>query len=175
MPTKILFALTLLAALILPAAGRSQSMNTILGKITKIDPESGVVSIESGSIDKQTLIDNRLNADLIWDGLRDNGYIDDNGTLQIPFYALDKFNKMQLPRRIASRKRAVFDLIHHILDQQGPQTFNIQMNSDLLRGTHTIASLEIEEGDPVKIEYDPANNNIIRMIDNKSADEDASQ
>ena len=53
---------------------------------------------------------------------------------------------------------------------KGTMVFNISVESDLLRYAHHIASIEIEKGDPVIIQYvSPlfGKNNIIKLVDKK--------
>jgi hypothetical protein len=151
-------------------AVKDRQIRDIVGKIIKMDEESGVVSLETGAVAKQAFLDAHLNADLIWGELIKNGYIDFNGTIQIPFYKLDKFSNMLLPKMFNARKELIYDIFQKALVDNGMMVFYIFSDSDLLRGTHYITSIEIGQGDPVTIQYDSSSgkNNIIRLVDNKS-------
>lgn len=49
--------------------------------------------------------------------------------------------------------------------------FHIPVDAELLRGTHHMASIEIEQGDPVTIRYfisSSGKNDIISLVDHKS-------
>ena len=52
----------------------------------------------------------------------------------------------------------------------GTMSFYISIESDLFRSSHHMSSIEIEQGDPVVIQYITAlgQNNIITLVDNKS-------
>ncbi len=152
---------------------KNQPTRTIVGKVTKMDLDSGVVSVETGAVTKQAFSDAHLNADLIWGELVKNGYIDPNGTIRTPFYGLDKFSDMLLPKKSNAKKKLIYGIFQKALTDNGMMMFYISNDSDLLQGTHRITSVEIEQGDPVTIQYVSASgdkNNVIRLVDNKSDD-----
>ncbi len=152
---------------------KDQPIRAIVGKVTKMDLDSGVVSVETGAITKQAFSDAHLNADLIWEELIKNGYVDPNGTIQTPFYALDKFSDMHLPKKFNAKKKLIYGIFQKVLKGNGTMMFYISNNSGLFQGTHYITSVEIEQGDPVTIQYDSSSgdkNNIIRLVNNKSVD-----
>ncbi len=153
---------------------KNQQIRTIVGKITQIDIESGVIDVETGGVAKQAFSDAHLNADLIWEELIKNGYIDSDGTIQAQFYELDKFSSMLLPKKFNAKKKLIYKIFQKALIDNGVMVFYIAIDSDLLQGTHHIASVEIEKGDPVTIQYDNSSgdkNNIIRLVNNKSDDD----
>ena len=152
---------------------KDQQIRTIVGKVTKIDLESGVIDVATGAVEKQAFLDAYLNADLLWGEFIKNGYIDFKGTIQTPFYKLDKPSDMLLPKEFHAKKGLIYSVFQKALADHGVMVFYISIGSNLLQGTHRIASVEIEQGDPVTIRYDsssPDKNNIIRLVDNKSDD-----
>ena len=53
---------------------------------------------------------------------------------------------------------------------QGTLVFNITVESDLLRFAHHMASIDIEKGDPVMVQYEsliPGKNNIIKLVEKR--------
>ena len=150
----------------------NQQMRTIVGKVIKIDVESGVINVGTGAVEEQAFLDAHLNADLLWKEFIKNGYIDSRGTVRAPFYKLDKFSDMFLSKEFNTKKGLIYSVFQKALIK-GMMVFYISIDSTLLRGTHRIASVEIEQGDPVIIQYDnssPGRNHVIRLVDNKSDD-----
>jgi len=139
-----------------------QQIKTIVGQVTKMDIESGVVNVILGSVTKQDFSDAHFDAEALWAELIKDGYIDPNGLIQDQFYDLVKFN---------GKKKWIYAVFQKALTSNGRvMVFYITNDSNLLRGTHLMASIEIEPGDPVVIRYDSSSsqNNIIRLVDNKS-------
>jgi hypothetical protein len=152
---------------------KSNQIKTIAGGVSKVDDESSVINVRTGSVAKQTFLDAHFNAELIWGELIKSGYIDPNGTIQAQFYELDKSSNMLLPRMSNAKKKVIYNIFQKALIDNGIMVFYISLNSNLLRGTHHIALIEIEQGDPVTIQYDSSStnkNNIICLVDNKSDD-----
>jgi hypothetical protein len=149
-------------------------MKTIVGKVIRMDEESNVISVETGAVTKQAFSDAHLNADSLWGELIKNGYIDPNGTIRTPFYRLDKFSDMILPKKFNTRKKLIYGIFQKAMIDNGIMTFEISLDSELLQDTHVIVSVEIEEGDPVTVHYistSPDKNTIIRFVDNKVDDD----
>ncbi len=153
---------------------KDQQIRTIVGKVSKIDLESSVINIETGSVAKQAFSDAHVDSCLIWGELIKNGYIDPNGTIQPRFYALNKFSDILLPKKFNAKKKLIYSIFQKALADNGIMVFYTSFDSELLRGTHRIVSVEIEKGDPVTIQYNsssPDKNNIIRLVDNKPDDD----
>ena len=148
-----------------------QQIKTIVGQVTKMDIESGVVNVILGSVTKQDFSDAHFDAEALWAELIKDGYIDPNGLIQDQFYDLVKFKNMFLSNEFNGKKKWIYAVFQKALTSNGRvMVFYITNDSNLLRGTHLMASIEIEPGDPVVIRYDSSSsqNNIIRLVDNKS-------
>ena len=169
---RILISLTLL--IVLASTNSHAQESTIIGKVLTIDQESGVVNVARGSFTKQIFKENRLDADLIWDELIKDGYIDAEGNLQTAFYSLDKFTEMTLAHKFYSKRKLIFNIIQKAMSNAGSMSFEITLDSNLLRGTHKISTVEILAGDPVSIQYDRSadgHNTVITLVDNKTVEE----
>ena len=150
---------------------KDQSIKTVVGQVVKMDIDSGVVNVISGYVTKQEFSDVGLDADLLWAELIKNNYIDSNGTIQCQFYGLEKFLNMALSKRFIAKKKLIYSIFQNALTENGKMmVFYITNNSNLLRETHLMASIEIEQGDPVIVQYDSSSpkNNIISLMDNKT-------
>jgi hypothetical protein len=150
---------------------KSPHIQTMVGKVVKMDLESGVVSVATGTVFEQAFLDAHVSADL-WGELIKNGYIDPSGTIQAPFYALDTFSQLLLSKKYAPQKKLIFNIFQKALIDHGIMMFYIYTDSDLLQDEHHIASLEIEQGDPVTIQYNssPDKNTVVRLVNNRPAD-----
>jgi hypothetical protein len=171
-----LTALILLTALMLSGKAWPQEnlqIKTIFGKVTKMDIDGGVITVATGAVTEQAFADAHLDADGLWGELVKHGYIDDNGTIQTPFYALDKYTSLAVPKKFNPKKKLICRIIQKALLDNGMMMFYILNDSNLLQGGHHITSVEIEAGDPVTVQYAVSDkNNIIRLVDNRPYESD---
>jgi hypothetical protein len=153
----------------------SRQIFTFVGQVTKFDLDSDVINVISGAVEKQEFSNAHLNVDPLWNALIKIGYIDSNGTIQDKYYALDKFSSMILPKEFNAKKKLIYTIFQNALADNGQRkVFYFTFNSELLLGNRNMAIVEIEQGDPVTIQYvnsSPDKNNIIRLVDNKSDDD----
>jgi|GEM_PF-6612481 len=166
--------LILLTAVLVSGRAYCQEIRTIVGKVTKIDSEGGVINVKAGTVTKQAFSDAHLDADLVWEELVKNNYIDPNGMIQAEFYSLDKFSSMLLPKKLNAKKKVIYNIFQKALAENRPKVFYISLNSNLLQGAHYMSSIEIEPGDPVTIQYNRSavgRNNVISLVDNRSSDD----